>query len=189
MKGLYLLASVALLASPAFAITPKATKDVPKDKDAYIAKTLTAAPEAVSKNATIVRVNDTFDITETLQKGTNNFTCGIEPDSGNPFCADEYSMRWYKAAYSNGEPPPGFGLAYMQGGDTGVSNHDPAATDHSHWVEAPQHIMLLGPGVKELAASYPRTLDPDPMQPFVMFPGHKLEHLMIPVDREPGGTQ
>lgn len=188
MNRLVILASVAFCASTALAVTPKATKDVPTDPAAYIAKAMTAAPEAVSKNAAIVRVNGTFDVTETLQKGNNNFTCGIEPDSGNPFCADAYSMRWYKAAYSNGEPPPGFGLVYMQGGDTGISNHDPAATDHSHWVQAPQHIMLLGPGVKELAASYQRKLDPDPMQPFVMFPGHKFEHLMIPVDREPGVT-
>lgn len=188
MKRLIIVASVVFCASAALALTPKASTDLPKDKAAYIAKTMTAAPEAVTNNSTIIRVNETFDVTETLQKGTNNFTCGIEPDSGNPFCAGEYSMRWYKAAYTNGEPPAGFGLAYMQGGDTGVSNHDPAATDHSHWVEAPQHIMLLGPGIKELAASYQRKLDPDPMQPFVMFPGHKFEHLMIPVDREPGAT-
>ena len=188
MSRLYTLASLAFCVSTALAVTPKATKDVPKDNAAYIAKTLTGAPEAIAKNATIIRVNDTFDQTEVVKKGTNNFTCGIEPDSGNPFCADALAMIWYKASYSNGETPDGVGLVYMMGGDTGISNHDPAATDHSHWVETGMHVMLVGNGIKQMAASYPRKMDPDPTQPYVIFPGHKYEHLMIPVDKDLNGT-
>jgi hypothetical protein len=42
--------------------------------------------------------------------------------------------------------------------------------------------MILGPVVKTMVG-YPRTADPDPSQPYVMWPGTPYEHLMIPVKR------
>ena len=95
-------------------------------------KALTAAPEAIGKKATIVRVNNGFDQTAVLQKGTNGWTCGIEPDSGVPYCADANAVAWYKAIYTKGTPPDKTGLIYMLTRDTGTSNHDPYATDKSH---------------------------------------------------------
>src|SRR6476659_9031206 len=103
MKALYILASLA------FCVTPLAAEmvstDIPKENAAFIAKAGTAAPPEVGKNATIVRVNDKFEPTETLQEGKNGFTCGIEPDSGIPYCANANAMAWYKAAYSGTEIP------------------------------------------------------------------------------------
>jgi hypothetical protein len=89
---------------------------------------MTAAPEAIAKQATFVRVDDNFEQTAVLQKGSNGFTCGIEPDTGIPFCADVGAMAWYKAIYTKADPPDRTGFVYMMTGDTGTSNHDPYAT-------------------------------------------------------------
>jgi hypothetical protein len=184
MKGLYILASVALCV-PTTLSAQTVSSEIPKDNAAFITKAMTAAPEAVGKNATIVRVNDKFEPTETLQKGANGFTCGIEPDTGIPYCANDNAVAWYKAAYSGATPPEAPGLIYMMTGDTGTSNHDPAATDKSHWVVTGPHLMLVGKYAAEMGKTLPRSLDPDPTQPFVMFPGHKMEHVMVPVGKEP----
>ena len=182
MKGLYILASVAFcVSSPVWA--EMVSTDIPQDKDAFIAKAITAAPQAVGKNATIVRVDDKFEQTEMLQEGKNGFTCGIEPDTGIPYCANAAAMAWYKAAYGGGagEMPDAPGFIYMMTGDTGVSNHDPAASDKSHWVVTGPHVMLVGKYAIEMGKNLPRGLDPDPTQPYVMFPGHKMEHVMVPM--------
>jgi hypothetical protein len=183
MQRLVILASVAFCVSlPVSAET--VSSDIPKDKDAFIAKAITAAPSAVGKDATIIRVNDKFEQTEVLQQGKNNWTCGLEPDTGIPYCADRNAMAWYKAAYSQANPPEAPGFIYMMTGDSGTSNHDPTATDKKHWVITGPHIMLVGKYAIEMGKTYPRSLDPDPSQPFVMYPGHKMEHLMVPVNRE-----
>jgi hypothetical protein len=40
--------------------------------------------------------------------------------------------------------------------------------------------MIVGPAAKRMAG-YPRTSDPDPTQPYVMWPGTPYAHLMLPV--------
>jgi len=72
----------------------------------------------------------------------------------------------------------------MMTGDTGLSNHDPLATDKKHWVVTGPHVRLVGKYAIEMGKHYPRSLDPDPSQPFVMDPGHGMEHLMVPVGKE-----
>jgi hypothetical protein len=141
-----------------------------------------AAPQEIVKKATIIRLSESFDQTEVLQKGSNNFTCGVEPDSGIPFCADAGGMAWYKAIYTDASPPDQTGFIYMMTGDQGTSNHQPGAKDHSHWVETGPHVMIVGRAAQELAGSYQHVVDPDPSQPYVMFPGNKYQHLMIPMD-------
>jgi hypothetical protein len=179
MKQVYFFASVALCISPA--LSAPVSKDVPKEDAAFIMKALTAAPEAIGKKATIVRVNDGFDQTAVLQKGTNGWTCGIQPDDGIPYCADANAVAWYKAIYTKGTPPDKTGLIYMMTGDSGTSNHDPYATDKSHWVVTGPHIMVVGKAAGELAPMYPHTMDPDPTHPYVMFPDTPFQHMMIPV--------
>jgi len=183
MNRLYTLASLAFCVSFAAAAYDKPTKEVPSGAAEYIAKAMMAAPQDIGKQATIVRVNDSFDSTEVLQKGTNNFTCGIEPD-GTPFCADPGAMAWYKAIYNDKEPPEQPGFVYMMTGDAGTSNHQPGAKDHSHWVETGPHVMITGKVAQDLTStgSYQHVVDADPSQPFVMFPGNKYQHLMLPMD-------
>jgi hypothetical protein len=69
----------------------------------------------------------------------------------------------------------------MIAGDTGTSNHDPNATDKTHWVQTGPHVMIVGPAAREKANLYPGTMDPDPSQAYIMFPGTPYEHLMLPV--------
>jgi hypothetical protein len=57
----------------------------------------------------------------------------------------------------------------MMAGDGGTSNHDPYATDKSHWVQTGPHVMMVGTAAREMASIYPRTMDPDPSQAYVMF--------------------
>ncbi len=40
--------------------------------------------------------------------------------------------------------------------------------------------MIVGAAAKTMTG-YPRTADPDPTKPYVMWPGSPYEHLMIPV--------
>jgi hypothetical protein len=90
-------------------------------------------------------------------------------------------MEWFKAVGAKAPPPDKTGFIYMQAGDTGTSNHDAHATDKSHWVQTGPHVMIVGKAAREMTGLYPKTSDPDPSQPYVMFPGTPYEHLMLPV--------
>ena len=98
-------------------------------------------------------------------------------------------MEWRKAVGGKTAPPDKTGFIYMMAGDTGTSNHDPHATDKSHWVQTGPHVMIVGAAAREMASIYPRTMDPDPSQAYVMFPGTPYEHLMLPVHSEQEATK
>jgi hypothetical protein len=40
------------------------------------------------------------------------------------------------------------------------------------------HVMIVGTAAREMASIYPSTMDPDPSQAYVMYPGTPYEHLM-----------
>jgi hypothetical protein len=155
------------------------TKEVPTSEPAYLAKAKTAAPEHVTAKASVVMMKDGKE--QTLQKGTNGFTCMIE-DDGTPFCADENAVAWEKAAAAKATPPNKVGFIYMLAGDTGANNKAlDEQSSHQHWVQTGPHVMIVGPMVREMTG-YSRGVDvPDPGQPYVMFPGTPYEHLMLPV--------
>jgi hypothetical protein len=69
----------------------------------------------------------------------------------------------------------------MLAGDTGTTNHHPHQREtRMHWVQTGPHVMIVGPGVREMMG-YPRNVDvSDARQPYVMFPGTPYEHLMLP---------
>ena len=48
--------------------------------------------------------------------------------------------------------------------------------------------MIVGKAAQEIAANYPKNLDPDPTHPYVMYPGTKYQHLMFPADMRAGQT-
>lgn len=168
------------LAMVALATTVNAQQPKMSDQD-YVAKAMTAAPEAIAKGATVVTMEKDGTM-RSLQTGTNKFTCMLLPD-GTPMCTDEAGMQWMHALMSHSAPASAVGFMYMLGGDAGASNTDPAATgptSDNHWVKTGPHVMILGPAVKTMAG-YPRTADPDPTKPYVMWPDTPYEHLMIPV--------
>jgi hypothetical protein len=178
------------IATAAFVTTASAqypTPEVPKTEPEYLAKVKTAAPESIVNEATIVMPQEQGD-PKTLQTGSNGFTCLVTPD-GTPACADANGMEWMKAIGAKATPPDKTGFIYMMAGDTGTSNHDPHATDKSHWVQTGPHVMIVGTAAGEMAGIYPRDLDPDPSQAYVMFPGTPYEHLMLPVHSQEHAAQ
>jgi hypothetical protein len=163
------------------------TPEVPNTEPEYIAKAKTAAPASIVNEATIVMTPEKGDA-KTLQTGSNGFTCLVIPD-GTPTCADANGMEWMKAIGAKATPPDKTGFIYMMAGDTGTSNHDPHATDKSHWVQTGPHVMIVGTAVREMAGIYPKTLDPDPAQAYVMYPGTPYDHLMLPVHSQSDATK
>jgi hypothetical protein len=185
MKRLCTLASVAFVFSGS-GIAAELTAEIPKDDAAFITKAMTAAPAAIGQKATIVRVGDGYKLTP-IRQGTNGWTCTVDIDS-SPWCADANAVEWFIAISTQKEPPDKTGFAYMMAGDLGTSNHDPYATDKSHWVKTGPHVMIVGKAAQEIAANYPKNLDPDPTHPYVMYPDTKYQHLMFPADMRAGQT-
>jgi hypothetical protein len=154
------------------------TADVPTSEPEYLAKVKTAAPEQIVSKASIIMIQEGKP--RELQAGSNGFTCLIAPD-GTPLCADQNGMEWVKSVGARTEPANKIGFIYMLAGDTGTTNHHPHQREtRMHWVQTGPHVMIVGPGVRDMMG-YPRNLDvADPSQPYVMFPGTPYEHLMLP---------
>ena len=189
MKGLIPLASVACVLSTIVLAEDsqqqKLTAGVPKDPQAFVAKVQLAAPKTIVQNATIRMPDGTGGMTE-IQKGTNGFTCSTTGD-GTPWCADPGGTAWFKAIMTKGEEPEETGFVYMLAGDLGTNNADPYSHAHEHWVVTGPHVMVVGKAAREMATLYPHSADANSTQPFVMFPGTKYEHLMLPVAGPLGG--
>ena len=145
----------------------------------YTAQALSAAPKAVAKDAAVIRMDQSGKMT-TIRKGTNGFTCMVA--AGNKMCADANSMAFFDAWMKHQAPPEKLGVTYMLAGDDGASNTDPFATGKTadnHWVVTGPHIMIVGPGAKNLGLA--SAADPDPTGPYMMWMGTPYEHAMIPL--------
>ncbi|MFQ5680196.1 MAG: hypothetical protein ACE5HP_12155 [Gemmatimonadota bacterium] len=144
------------------------------------AEAMSAAPAEVAAHATILDSEGNV-----LQEGTNGYTCFPTPPglvAPQPMCLDAVWTAWAEAWRNGTEPPVGQpGVAYMLGGDGGVSNSDPAGFDPEaadDWVRAEQHLMVLLPD----RASYEAfPTDPSYGGPWVMWKGTPYVHLMIPI--------
>ncbi len=155
--------------------------------DAELIKSaMSAAPEKVATNATIVAVEADGKM-KTLREGTNGFTC--MPDNPttpgkDPMCMDKPALEWATALMGHKTPASGkIGFMYMLEGGTDASNTDPYATKPdagNNWVETGSHVMIVGadPSFYDL---YPKDAKPDTSVPYVMWPGTPYQHLMIPV--------
>ena len=147
---------------------------------------LSAAPEAIAKDATIVAMDHDGKM-RTLRKGTGQWTCmpgHADPANPDPMCGDQNAMEWATAWMDHKEPPANeVGFMYMLRGDGGASNTDPYATKEepgNNWIKTGAHVMIVGSGAKMLDG-YPRNAKADPTRPYVMWPGTQYEHLMLPV--------
>jgi hypothetical protein len=152
--------------------------DAKSDSD-YIKAALSAAPPAVAKDATVVRMADDGAM-HTLRKGSNGFTCLIM--GTDKMCNDANSMEFLHAMMKKEPPPNKVGISYMLAGDVGASNTDPYATGKTadnHWIVTGPHIMVFGPPAKSLG--YTQVKDPDPSKPYMMWAGTPYEHAMVPV--------
>src|SRR5262245_32647211 len=86
-----------------------------------IASAMSAGPDAVAKDATIIAMGDKGQM-KTLRTGTNQFTCMPDgPSPGlDPMCVDKNGLEWATALMGRKDPPPnkiGFGYMLMGGSD------------------------------------------------------------------------
>jgi hypothetical protein len=152
----------------------------PITNPAKIKSAMSAAPMAVSQNATIMDMA-TMAV---IRPGTNGWTCFPDgPSPGvDPMCVDKNGMDWAHAWMNKKDPPQGkMGIGYMLVGGSDASNTDPFATEPKmgdRWVDTGPHIMVLNIGTS--FDGYPTT-SANTKVPYVMFPGTPYAHLMIPV--------
>ncbi len=147
-----------------------------------IADAESAAPESVTKNATIKTAEG-----RVLRQGSNSWTC--YPGSGaiGPMC-NESQWDDLIAAVMTKAPidVKEFSLSYMMAGEgeaLGVSNVDPFATeptDQNQWVKEGPHLMILVPDPAALEG-----LSTDPKDPvYVMWKDTPYAHIMVKVGEE-----
>jgi hypothetical protein len=152
----------------------------PKTDADKIKSALSAAPAAISKDATVMDMGSM----KVLRQGTNGWTCLPDgPSPGvDPMCLDKNGMAWAEAWMSKKDPPKDkMGLGYMLMGGSDASNTDPFATQPNpkeKWVDTGPHIMVFNIGNR--FDGYPTTAD-NTKVPYVMFPNTPYAHLMIPI--------
>ena len=155
-------------------------------KEWKIQNAMSAAPENISKDATVLDWPEKVDgDLITLREGTNRWTC--LPDTpttpGNdPICADKPAMQWFQAYMTKKNPDlTQAGVGYMMQGGSDASNTDPFAekpAEGQDWLNAPAHIMVFPTGKLD-----PNVYGTDPKKggPWIMWAGTPYEHLMVPV--------
>jgi len=160
--------------------TPPAMSDA-----AIIQSAMSAAPPAVGRDATIIKMGPGGAMTE-VRKGTNGFTCMADNPATpgpDPMCGDANAMAWARAWIEHKPPPANkVGFMYMLAGGTDASNTDPYAqkpTSENNWVSTGPHVMVVG--AMSMMEGYPESPTPDTTKPYVMWAGTPYAHLMIPV--------
>jgi hypothetical protein len=188
MKSLVCAAalSLAVCISSAFAQAPTGHAAGNMSDEDMIKLALSAAPEAVTKDATVITVGSDGK-TRTLRQGSGQWTCMPGPTDqadAAPMCGDKNAMEWAAAWMAHKDPPSNkVGFMYMLRGDGGASNTDPYSMKEepgNNWIKTGSHVMIVGSGAKTLDG-YPREGKADPTKPYVMWPGTPYEHLMLPV--------
>ncbi len=182
MKVGLIAAGFAVLASVSI-VQAQQSHSEPKTDLELINSAMSAAPPAISKNATIIAMNG--DKMRTLRKGTNEWTC-MPDDPGSPgndpMCLDPNGMEWLHAWMDHKDAPKGkMGLVYMLQGGSDASNDDPFATKPpagKKWVTTGPHVMIVG--MAGMLDDIPKVADA-PSKPYIMWPGTSYEHIMMPV--------
>jgi len=185
MKSLAYATLFALALTPSYGFAQDSTGHKMSDEE-LIKLSLSAAPEAVARDATVVAMDHDGKM-RTLREGTGQWTCmpgHADPANPDPMCGDKNAMEWGMAWMNHKEPPANkVGFMYMLRGDGGASNTDPYATKEepgNNWIKTGTHVMIVGSGAKMLDG-YPREAKADSARPYVMWPGTQYEHLMLPV--------
>ena len=150
---------------------------------AKIQSALSAGPDSLTKNATIMNWNG-----DVLRKGTSGWTCLPDiPDNGgnDPWCVDS-SWRNLLDALTNNKKPSydKVGIAYMLAGDSPISNITPAGKkEDGDWVEGLKaHLMILVP---DHTLFDNISTDPNNGGPWIMWPNTPYAHIMLPIDSYP----
>lgn len=153
-----------------------------------IARAMTAAPAAVSAEATIMDSDGAI-----LREGSNGWTClpDTMPGDHAPMCNDAVWMNLMGMMKGGPEyVPDRIGISYMLAGEpdgAGVSNSNPAHPDPQSaddYVETGPHMMIVVP--KAMLAGI--TDDPNVGGPYVMWGDTPFAHIMVPVAMEGKGV-
>jgi len=153
-----------------------------------IARAMSAAPAAVSAQATVMDHDGTV-----LREGSNGWTCLPDtlPGDHAPMCNDAVWMKMMGMMMGGPEyVPDRIGISYMLQGEpdgAGVSNSNPAHPDPKSaedYVETGPHMMILVPR----AMLEGITRDPNEGGPYVMWGDTPFAHIMVPVALEGKGV-
>ncbi len=153
-----------------------------KSKADLIAEAESAAPAAVTKDATIKSPDGTV-----LRKGSNGWICYPQQAIIGPMCN---RPQWDKLLHAMLDKKPidvkEFSVSYMLAGEgeaIGVSNTDPYATeptDDNDWIKEGPHVMITVPDPAILDG-----LSTDPKDPvYVMWKGTPYAHIMVKIAEE-----
>lgn len=153
------------------------TNEAFADTDAMIASAESAAPAAVTADATIKAPDGTV-----LRDGSNGYTCYPQQETIGPMCNDATWDGLITALMNEQEfSPDKLSVSYMLAGEgtaIGVSNSDPYATDPNNsddWVKEGPHLMVIVPNKAMLSG-----LSTDPNNPvYVMWKDTPYAHIMI----------
>jgi hypothetical protein len=109
MKAKYkvALAMVTSFTLSAVAVQRLHAQAKPSSDEEKIANAMTAAPAAVSRNASVVEMNEDGSM-KVLRKGSGEWTCVPDDPStpGNdPMCLDPNAMEWLHAYATKSAPP------------------------------------------------------------------------------------
>lgn len=162
-------------------------QDNSADVKAKIDDAMSAAPEFIAKDATILdNAMDANGKPVVLREGTNGWTCfpdDLTTPMDNPACYDEVWMKWI-ATWGAGDDPsltvttPGF--SYMLQGDDAASNKDPGAKEPTAGemrMASGPHIMILLPHSVDISG-----LGTDEHSSrWVMWAGTPYQHIMVAV--------
>src|SRR3984893_5451367 len=120
--------TLAVCSSYAFAQAPMGHPGANMSDEELIKLAISAAPEAVTKDATVIMVGSDGK-TRTLRQGGGQWTCmpgHADAANPDPMCGDLNAMEWAAAWMGHKAPPPNkVGFMYMLRGDGGASNTDP----------------------------------------------------------------
>jgi hypothetical protein len=177
---------LSLCAFASLLLSMQSLEAAPKSQQEKIKNAMSAAPKAISKDATILdypaKEGGEMPV---LRRGTNGWTC--LPDDPNtpandPMCLDKTAMQWAQAWMTKTEPKltaPGIG--YMLQGGGSPSNTDPFAKKPAagqKWMKEVPHIMVFPAGKLDPSLF---SSDEHTGGPWVMWSGTPYEHLMVPV--------
>jgi hypothetical protein len=175
-KGLSVVVSMTFAV---LAMTPVVLAAAEPSKQEKIARAMQAAPESISKNATIVDHDGTV-----LRSGSNGWHCHptVVPGSDYPMCNDDVWMRLMSALSTKADfKTDRVGMSYMLAGDDNTNNADPfddKPDPGEVWVQEGPHLMIVVPDANMLEGI---SDDPNNGGPYVMFKGTQYAHIMVPV--------
>ena len=153
-----------------------------KSKRDLIAEAESAAPAAVTKDATIKSADGTV-----LRAGSNGWICYPQQKIIGPMCN---RPQWDKLLHAMLDKKPidvkEFSVSYMLAGEgeaLGVSNTDPYATeptDDNDWIKEGPHVMITvpDPAILEGLSTNPN----DPV--YVMWKGTPYAHIMVKITKD-----